>query len=184
MLTLRLYGGSHVTSWPWSSMRPDVGCFEAADHPEGRGLAAARRAEEAEELAVLDLEVDVVDRDLVAELLDDIDEADVDLRQLALSVGTGRNRRLRWRLGDRGTAERTVLHRPSRQAEDRCARSGVSRTRGPHERCGIPCDSPRDKLNDRRESHGAGAPRPPTTRTPPASRAREISSTARSGGPG
>ena len=25
MLTLRLYGGSQVTSWPWSSIRPDVG---------------------------------------------------------------------------------------------------------------------------------------------------------------
>ena len=39
--------------------------LEPADHPQGRGLAAARGAEEAEELAVLDLEVDVVDRDHV-----------------------------------------------------------------------------------------------------------------------
>ena len=35
--------------------------LEAADHPQRRGLAAAARAEEAEELAVADLEVDVVD---------------------------------------------------------------------------------------------------------------------------
>ena len=52
--------------------------LEAADHPQGGGLAAARRAEEAEELPVLDLEVDVVDGDGVAEALDHIHEPDVD----------------------------------------------------------------------------------------------------------
>ena len=51
--------------------------LEAADHPQGRRLAAARGPEEAEELAVLDLEIDVVDGHGVAELLDDIDESDV-----------------------------------------------------------------------------------------------------------
>ncbi len=35
--------------------------LEAADHPEGRRLAAAGWAEEAEELALVDVEVDVVD---------------------------------------------------------------------------------------------------------------------------
>ena len=79
MLTLRWYGGSQVTSWPWSSIRPDVGSSKPADHPERRRLAAAGRSEQAEELAVAHLEVDVIDGDRVAELLDHIDEPDVDL---------------------------------------------------------------------------------------------------------
>ena len=53
--------------------------LEAADHPQGRGLAAAGRAEEAEELAVDDLEVDVVDGEHVAERLGHLDEPDVDI---------------------------------------------------------------------------------------------------------
>ena len=59
--------------------------LESADHPERGRLAAAGRAEKAEELAVTDLEVDPIDRDLVAEFLGDIDESNVDLRQLAHS---------------------------------------------------------------------------------------------------
>ena len=65
--------------------QPGGRLLEAADHPQRRRLAAAGRAEEAEELAVPDLEVDVVDGDRVAELLDDIDETDVDLRHSRLS---------------------------------------------------------------------------------------------------
>ena len=100
--------------------------LEAADHPEGRRLAAARRPEEAEELAVAHLEVDVVDGDLVPELLDDIDEADVDLRHLALSL---RARDRFWpaddgRLGDRGMPSRRTSSERDRQAENRCRRRG------------------------------------------------------------
>ena len=43
--------------------------LEAADHPQRRGLAAARRPEQREELTGLDHEVDVVDGDEIAELL-------------------------------------------------------------------------------------------------------------------
>ena len=43
--------------------------LEAGDHAQGRGLAAARRPEHREELAVPDLEVDVVHGDDVAETL-------------------------------------------------------------------------------------------------------------------
>ena len=56
------------------------GHLEAADHPQRRGLAAAGRPQEREELAVLDIEVDVVDGGAVAEALDDVHEMDVDLR--------------------------------------------------------------------------------------------------------
>ena len=138
MLTLRLNGGSHVTSWPWSSIRPRRRLLEAADHPEGRRLAAAGRAEEAEELAVADLEVDVVDGDLVAELLDDIDEPDVDLRQLALSRGTGSPRAGRctagWATG--GCRPTDLLRPPIGRPRIGVAAIGVSRTRGadPHGR--------------------------------------------------
>ena len=44
MLTGRLSGGSLVTSRPRSRICPPVGSSKPADHPEGRGLAAARRA--------------------------------------------------------------------------------------------------------------------------------------------
>ena len=54
------------------------GLLEPADHPEGGRLAAAGRPEEGEELAVLDLEVDVVDGGGFAEALDDIDETHID----------------------------------------------------------------------------------------------------------
>ena len=59
--------------------------LEPADHPQGRGLATAGRAEEAEELAVPDLEVDVIDGRRVTESLDDIDQTDVDFRHGAPS---------------------------------------------------------------------------------------------------
>src|SRR4051794_8274434 len=48
------------------------GLLEAADHPQGRRLAAAGRAEQAEELPLLDLEVDVVDGERVPESLDHV----------------------------------------------------------------------------------------------------------------
>src|SRR4029079_16621569 len=50
---------------------------EAADHPQGRRLAAAGRAEEREERAARDLERDAVDSPQVAELLHDILEPDI-----------------------------------------------------------------------------------------------------------
>ena len=51
--------------------------LEAADHPEGRRLAAAGRAEQREERAPWDLERDAVDRARLAELLDDFLEPHV-----------------------------------------------------------------------------------------------------------
>src|SRR6185312_6375989 len=51
--------------------------FEAGDDAQQRGLAAARWAEDGEELAVLDLEGDLVDRGNRAEALGDA----VDLQQ-------------------------------------------------------------------------------------------------------
>ena len=78
VLTLRRYGrhaddvgaGEHDASC--------VGFLEAGDQPQRRGLAAARRAEQGEELAPPDLERDVVDRDGVPEALDDVVDADLD----------------------------------------------------------------------------------------------------------
>ena len=51
--------------------------LEAADHPQRRGLPAARRAEQREERATRDLDRDPVDCDRVVEPLDDVLEPDV-----------------------------------------------------------------------------------------------------------
>ena len=53
------------------------GEVEPADHPQGRRLAAAGRAEEREELAGADRERDVVDRDHVAEPLREVCKANL-----------------------------------------------------------------------------------------------------------
>ena len=52
--------------------------LEPADHPEGGGLSAPGRAEQAEELAGLDLQVDVVHGHGLAVALDHVHEPDVD----------------------------------------------------------------------------------------------------------
>ena len=51
--------------------------LEAGDHPEGRGLAAARRAEQARERCGWDREPHVIDRDDRPEALRDVDHLDV-----------------------------------------------------------------------------------------------------------
>ena len=74
----RCEGGSRVTSRPPISMRARILHLEAGDHPQQGGLAAARRAEEADELALLDGERDVVERGERAEALGDALDAHVD----------------------------------------------------------------------------------------------------------
>ena len=49
--------------------------LEAGEHPQQRGLAAARRPEQREELALVDVERQVVDGGEVAEPLGDVLEA-------------------------------------------------------------------------------------------------------------
>ena len=66
MLTSRAYGGRRVMSSPPSVIAAGVRLLEAGDHAQRRRLARARRAEQREELAVRDVQVDVVDRDDVA----------------------------------------------------------------------------------------------------------------------
>ena len=48
---------------------PGVGREQPADHADGRGLAGAVRAEEADDLAAVDREVDMVDHGPAAEAL-------------------------------------------------------------------------------------------------------------------
>ena len=52
-------------------MLPSVGVLEAGDDAQQRGLAAAGRAQQRDELARGELEADVVERDEVAERLAD-----------------------------------------------------------------------------------------------------------------
>ncbi len=58
--------------------RPGGRLLEAADHAQGGRLAAAGRAEHREELAALDLQREVVDRDDLVEALRDVVEPNVD----------------------------------------------------------------------------------------------------------
>ena len=57
---------------------PDADLLEPGDHPQRRRLAAARRADEHDELALGDLEVEVTDRDHIAAVdLGKVDELDL-----------------------------------------------------------------------------------------------------------
>ena len=58
MLVGRFSGPSRVTSTPPISTEPVVGSDEAADDPEQRGLAAAGRTEDRDEIAAIDLQVE------------------------------------------------------------------------------------------------------------------------------
>src|SRR4029077_14217173 len=53
-----------------------VGCFEARDNSEQRRLARARQSQQRDQLAGLDMEADMIDRNEVAELLADVSKLD------------------------------------------------------------------------------------------------------------
>ena len=53
---------------------PLIGRFEAADHAQGRGLAAAGWAEQREEFVVVDVEVDAVENGFAVKLFGDAPE--------------------------------------------------------------------------------------------------------------
>ena len=80
MAMSRYFGSTSVTSRSPIAMRPEVTEFEARHHPERRGLAAARGAEQDEELAVVDLEVETLDHLDGAERLDEFRERDAHRR--------------------------------------------------------------------------------------------------------
>ena len=61
MAMSRSFGATSLTTWsPMRSATGDV--LEPGDHPQRGGLAATGWADEDEELAVVDLEAQVVDR--------------------------------------------------------------------------------------------------------------------------
>ena len=61
-------GRASLTTRPPITIDAGVVALQPRDHAQGRGLAAARRAEQRDELAVLDDEVDAVDRLHLAEV--------------------------------------------------------------------------------------------------------------------
>ena len=68
----RSFGGTSLTT-PLADEDVARGLlFQAGEHAQRGRLAAARRADEHQELLVADLEVEVVDRGDVAELLGDV----------------------------------------------------------------------------------------------------------------
>ena len=74
------------------------GTLEPGDHPKGRGLPAARRTEEREELAGSDLQVDPVDGGEVAEALHEVDQLHLATRHEAgVYRGMSRSARVRYR---------------------------------------------------------------------------------------
>ncbi len=72
MLIGRSYGGSPARSWPSSRMRPEVGVSKPASMRSSVRLAAARRAEQREDLALGDVQADMVDGQVAAEVLHDV----------------------------------------------------------------------------------------------------------------
>ena len=71
MFTGRRFAGTVVTSAPSQKETTGVRRLESRDHPQRRRLAAAARSEQREELALDDLERDVVHRKRAAEALAD-----------------------------------------------------------------------------------------------------------------
>ena len=88
--------------------------LEAREHPQQRRLAAARAAEQAEELALVDVEADIVDGGEVAELLADLLDAD-EGTLVAGDPGLGR--------GDRSPSRSCGLRGPGRRMVRAAVRS-------------------------------------------------------------
>ena len=63
-------------SWPSTMTRPSVGCLEARQHAQQRSLAATGRAEQREELALVNVEREIVDGDEVTKPLGHIFKTD------------------------------------------------------------------------------------------------------------
>ena len=100
---LRWFGFSRVTSLPPIAMLPAVGSSKPGDHAEHGRLAAARRPEEGDELAALDVEVEVLDHGGVGEGLADVLDAEEGFRHRVFLSQFGR-------LADRGAKrERTWI---------------------------------------------------------------------------
>ena len=75
MLTSRSNGARVVTSTPVEQHLAGSGQLEAGDHPQDGRLTRARGAEQRQELAVRDVEVDAVNGTHVPEGLDQAAEA-------------------------------------------------------------------------------------------------------------
>ena len=126
-------------AWP----SPRVGRAQALEDLDGRRLAGAVRAEQAEDLAAGDLEVDAVDGDEVAVALGQAADADHRI--------VGERGHLTCRRGDRLHAARWC--QTSAKDAQPATLSGVVEPAGP-------VDVERDRRSVPRSSSGAGAPRP------------------------
>ena len=123
----RLAAGTSLTALAVDEDLAAGDLLEPGDHPQQRGLSAAGRADEDDELAVLDVEVDAVDDLDRAEALDDA--AELEARHHATSLR---------RFGQPAGVERMVaadrqLHRRRRCAPNDRRRS-EARARGAHRR--------------------------------------------------
>ena len=90
MPVLRRCGGSVSMRCSPNRMRPGIELAKARDHAQQRGLAAARRSEQREELAVAHRDRDIVDRAHGAEAARDAvdrDRGHANLRELSACAG-------------------------------------------------------------------------------------------------
>ena len=85
----RLFGGTWVMSLPSTTIRPGRP-VEAGDEPQRRRLAAAPTAEQREELALLERDLDPVERDDVAERA--VQALELERTPSACTIRTGRPR--------------------------------------------------------------------------------------------
>ena len=72
----RRWVGSRVMSRPSSTTVPDAGHDEPGDHPQQRALAAARRAEQGDDLAVADVQRRAVEHGRAAEADGDVTDVE------------------------------------------------------------------------------------------------------------
>ena len=73
---MRFWAGSPVASTPSISTDPLVGNLETGDDPQQRRLASAARSEQRGQFAGRDVEIDVFQRNEVAETLGDASDLD------------------------------------------------------------------------------------------------------------
>ena len=75
MAMSRSFGATELTSRPPMQISPEVTRLEPGDHGEQRGFAAARRADQRDELAGLGLEIDALQHLDGAEVLAQVPDA-------------------------------------------------------------------------------------------------------------
>ena len=112
--------GRDVVDDPVADQDPPLGhVLEPGEHPQRRRLAAAGRADEHEQLALGDLEREVVDGDRAVEALRHVVEADPGHQLPRLPERVARQREVRRREGRVRERQREQRHQRRGRADER-----------------------------------------------------------------